>query len=91
MLLADMGADVVKVERPPGRRPRAAARPDVGAEDTSYFVSVNRGKRSVALDVFDRAGRGDFLRLVPTPTCLWRTTRRALWRGRGWTTRRSRR
>jgi alpha-methylacyl-CoA racemase len=46
MLLADMGADVVRVERPGG-----TADPDAAARDV-----VNRGKRSVALDLKSEAG-----------------------------------
>ena len=70
MLLADLGADVVKIERPPGGDLARRLGPTVGADDTSYFVSVNRGKRSVALDVFDPAGRETFLRLVERADAL---------------------
>jgi crotonobetainyl-CoA:carnitine CoA-transferase CaiB-like acyl-CoA transferase len=51
MLLADLGADVVKVERPgAGDDTRAWGPPYAGGE-AAYFLSVNRGKRSVALDL----------------------------------------
>jgi crotonobetainyl-CoA:carnitine CoA-transferase CaiB-like acyl-CoA transferase len=61
MLLADLGADVVKVERPGvGDDTRQwgppFARAGDGAEST-YFLSVNRGKRSVAIDLKDPAER----------------------------------
>src|SRR6185295_11693107 len=54
MLLGDLGADVVKIEKPEGGdQTRAWGPPWVGegAERASaYFVSANRNKRSVALD-----------------------------------------
>ena len=55
--LADLGADVVKVERPDGGD---FARGYDGALNglSAYFAWANRGKRSVALDLKDPAGRG---------------------------------
>ncbi|MEC7946279.1 MAG: CoA transferase [Myxococcota bacterium] len=51
MHLADLGADVVKVERPVrGDDTRHYGPPDMDGVST-YFLSVNRGKRSVALDL----------------------------------------
>ncbi|GAB25303.1 hypothetical protein GOPIP_077_02280 [Gordonia polyisoprenivorans NBRC 16320 = JCM 10675] len=56
MLLADLGAEVIKVERPgTGDDTRSWGPPWVG-EDSSYFLSVNRNKESVALDLADPAG-----------------------------------
>jgi formyl-CoA transferase/CoA:oxalate CoA-transferase len=56
MLLADLGADVVKVERPgTGDTTRAWGPPFVEGEST-YYLCVNRGKRSVALDLASPAG-----------------------------------
>jgi CoA:oxalate CoA-transferase len=53
MVLADLGADVVKVEQPgDGDETRTWGPPYDGGEAT-YFLSVNRGKRSVALDLKD--------------------------------------
>jgi len=57
MLLADLGAEVVKVERPgDGDETRSWGPPFAGGE-SAYFLSVNRGKRSVALDLGDPEGR----------------------------------
>lgn len=51
MVLADLGADVVKVERPGvGDETRAWGPPFVG-DDAAYFLSVNRGKRSIEIDL----------------------------------------
>ena len=64
-ILADLGADVVKVERPgAGDDTRGWGPPflkDKAGRDTSdagYFLSVNRGKRSIAVDLADAEGQG---------------------------------
>ena len=57
MTLADLGADVVKVEHPiGGDETRSWGPPYVGGE-SAYFLSVNRSKRSVALDLKAPEGR----------------------------------
>ncbi|MDR6219888.1 CoA transferase [Deinococcus soli (ex Cha et al. 2016)] len=60
MLLGDLGADVIKVEPPGGDDTRAWGPPfqtgPDGARESSYFLSVNRNKRSVTLDL--KAGEG---------------------------------
>ncbi len=69
MLLADMGADVVKIERPGGDliRSNPPFVDDAEAEAYGgYFQSVNRGKRSIELDFGDDEDRADFLSLVET-------------------------
>jgi hypothetical protein len=51
MVLADLGADVVKVERPgEGDETRSWGPPYAGGE-AAYFLAVNRGKRSVSVDL----------------------------------------
>jgi crotonobetainyl-CoA:carnitine CoA-transferase CaiB-like acyl-CoA transferase len=67
MLLADLGADVVKVEPPRGDGTRATGpfRAGDGREALGgYFQSVNRGKRSVVLDLKAPADRGRLVALV---------------------------
>ncbi|HZA00184.1 MAG TPA: CoA transferase [Acidimicrobiales bacterium] len=67
MLLADLGADVVKVEPPAGDMTRYGGpftREDTERAYGGYFASINRNKRSVVLDLKTDAGRAALLRLV---------------------------
>jgi crotonobetainyl-CoA:carnitine CoA-transferase CaiB-like acyl-CoA transferase len=67
MLLADLGADVVKVEPPAGDMTRYGGpftREDGERAYGGYFASINRNKRSVVLDLKTAEGRGALLRLV---------------------------
>jgi crotonobetainyl-CoA:carnitine CoA-transferase CaiB-like acyl-CoA transferase len=57
MLLADMGATVVKVESPGGDDTRTWL-PPVRGNVSTYFLGVNRGKRSVALNLKDETDAG---------------------------------
>ena len=67
MLLADLGADVVKIEPPHGDMTRALppfpADRD-GCDYGGYFASINRNKRSVVLDLRQAGDRDILLRLV---------------------------
>ena len=69
-LLADLGADVVKVEHPDGgddNRGMGFAHRDVAGRptgQTSSFVAMNRGKRSIAIDLADPTGRACLLALI---------------------------
>ena len=63
MVLCDLGADVIKLERPPIGDVARMTAPIVNGE-SCYFLSVNRGKRSIAVDLKNEAGRELFLRLV---------------------------
>ncbi|MST32916.1 hypothetical protein GHK86_09330, partial [Acidimicrobiaceae bacterium USS-CC1] len=56
MLLADLGAEVVKVESPGGDDTRTW-KPPVRGEDATYYLAVNRNKRSVVFDLKDDADR----------------------------------
>jgi crotonobetainyl-CoA:carnitine CoA-transferase CaiB-like acyl-CoA transferase len=66
--LADLGAEVVKVESPEGDDTRTWGPPFVqredGTRDAAYFLSCNRGKRSVIADFSAAADREMVLRLI---------------------------
>jgi crotonobetainyl-CoA:carnitine CoA-transferase CaiB-like acyl-CoA transferase len=67
MLLADLGADVIKIEPPQGDFTRYGGPFTKGDEERTcggYFASINRSKRSVVLDLKTRADRETLLRLV---------------------------
>jgi len=68
MLLADLGAEVIKVERPEtGDDTRSWGPPFAGPEDrrqSTYFLSANRGKRSVTIDLKDPAEQGFVAELI---------------------------
>src|SRR3954466_5287743 len=55
MLLGDLGADVVKVERPDGGDDTRAWGPPWRDGESTYYLGLNRNKRSVALDLGDPA------------------------------------
>src|SRR2546428_13344331 len=64
MLLADMGAEVVKVEPPPvGYDSRQWGPPFIGGIST-YFLSVNRNKKSIGLNLKSDAGRQILWKLI---------------------------
>ena len=64
MLMADMGADVIKVERPgTGDDTRNYGPPFINGEST-YFMSVNRNKRSMTLNFKNEAGMAVLQRLI---------------------------
>jgi crotonobetainyl-CoA:carnitine CoA-transferase CaiB-like acyl-CoA transferase len=56
MVLADLGADVVKVERPEGGDETRSWGPPFAGGEAAYYLSVNRGKRSCALDLSQPEG-----------------------------------
>ena len=63
LILADLGADVIKIEEPRLGDPTRHNLPKVG-EESAYFMSVNRGKRSICLDLKSESGKEKFLGLV---------------------------
>ena len=69
MLLADLGAEVIKVEPPEGDATRGWGPPWVGdaaagTRTAAYFLAVNRNKRSIGLDLRTDAGRDVLGRLI---------------------------
>jgi crotonobetainyl-CoA:carnitine CoA-transferase CaiB-like acyl-CoA transferase len=68
MILADMGAEVVKLERP-GRGDSTRAWGD-GSERNPYFRYINRNKKGITLDYKQPEGRALFLRLVESMDVL---------------------
>ncbi len=87
MLLGDLGADVIKIEKPDGGdQTRAWGPPWVGGEEnrtSAYFVSANRNKRSVALDLKRPEGRAAFGRLLGGADILVENFLPAEWRRLG--------
>ena len=65
-MLADLGADVVKIERPgAGDDTRGFAPPVMpGTQESAYFVGVNRNKQSVTLDIGQPEGQDIALKLI---------------------------
>jgi crotonobetainyl-CoA:carnitine CoA-transferase CaiB-like acyl-CoA transferase len=64
LLLADMGADVIKVERPDGGDDTRRMGPPFVAGESAAFLAMNRNKRSLALDVKSAEGADLFRRLA---------------------------
>ncbi|WP_085991176.1 CaiB/BaiF CoA transferase family protein [Oceanobacillus senegalensis] len=65
MLLADFGAEVIKVEEPNDGDYARADEPKLD-EDSAFFHSINRNKKSVCLDLKSGEGKEQFLKLVET-------------------------
>jgi crotonobetainyl-CoA:carnitine CoA-transferase CaiB-like acyl-CoA transferase len=64
MILADHGADVIKLEPPQGDETRDWGPPFDADQTASYFIGVNRNKRSVGLDLGKGEGRAVLLALL---------------------------
>lgn len=69
MMLGDQGADIIKVEPPEGDETRAWGPPFLKQEST-YFLSVNRNKKSIVLDLKKEKGIEVVKRLVATSNVL---------------------
>ncbi len=63
-ILANLGADVIKVERPGSGDETRRWGPPFWGKDAAVFHAVNSNKKSVTLDLKDEKGREDFLTLV---------------------------
>src|SRR6202048_3175279 len=62
-ILADHGADVIKVEPPAGHRGRDWG-PPFHDDDAAYFVGINRNKRSIGLDLASEGGRAVLMKML---------------------------
>lgn len=69
MMLADMGADVIKVENPGQHHESRGGAPYIGNESL-IFIMTHRNKRSLTLDLKDPRGKEAFLKLVETADIL---------------------
>lgn len=63
LLLADLGAEVIKIE-PPGGDPMRQMGPYFVSGESAYFLSINRNKESICLDLKSEHGRQAFLDLT---------------------------
>ncbi|UFN50559.1 CoA transferase [Roseomonas sp. OT10] len=71
MMLADLGADVIKVEPPGGGdQTRSAMGFKMKGPDSMGFLNLNRNKRSIAINLKSEAGKAVFLKLVETADVL---------------------
>lgn len=64
MVLSDMGANVIKVERPAGDWSRPADHFNVDGELNAQFISLNRKKRDIGLDVASDGGKKVLTRMI---------------------------
>ncbi|HEX7390361.1 MAG TPA: CoA transferase, partial [Acidiphilium sp.] len=68
MILADHGAEVIKIEPPQGDETREWGPPFIdrgdGVKEASYYLGANRGKRAMSLDLSRERGREVLLRLL---------------------------
>jgi crotonobetainyl-CoA:carnitine CoA-transferase CaiB-like acyl-CoA transferase len=70
MFLAELGAEVIKVEPPEGDPSRHVGPYKLGDADSEYFQAWNLGKKSVTIDLKSRDGRARFEGLVKTADCV---------------------
>ncbi|WP_420033399.1 CaiB/BaiF CoA transferase family protein [Streptomyces sp. cg28] len=64
MSLADLGADVTKVEHPDGGDPTRRWGPPFQGEDATYYLAANRNKRSITLDLKSDEGQAEVHRML---------------------------
>jgi crotonobetainyl-CoA:carnitine CoA-transferase CaiB-like acyl-CoA transferase len=68
-ILADHGADVIKVEPPAGDETRDWG-PPFHEDDAAYFIGINRNKRSIGLDLASEGGRTVLMKLLDSADVL---------------------
>ena len=72
MIMSDLGAEVIKIERLGGEETRK--HPPMVRGQSVYFTVYNRGKKSICLDLRNPRGKEIFADLVKQPTSCWRTS-----------------
>lgn len=76
MLLADHGAEVIKIEDPDGGDPmRVMGPPFLPDGESAYFLAINRNKKSIVLDLTKPEGRDAFMDLVRHADIVWENFR----------------
>jgi crotonobetainyl-CoA:carnitine CoA-transferase CaiB-like acyl-CoA transferase len=84
LMLADMGADVIKVEKAQGGDDtRRFLPPDINGESAA-FMMMNRNKRGIALDLKSASGKDVLLRLIEGADCLIENYRHDTMAKLGW-------
>jgi crotonobetainyl-CoA:carnitine CoA-transferase CaiB-like acyl-CoA transferase len=78
MLLADMGADVIKVEKIPGGEDARRMVPPTVGDESAAFLIMNRNKRGIALNLKTEAGRDALSRLLKDADVLIENYRRGM-------------
>jgi crotonobetainyl-CoA:carnitine CoA-transferase CaiB-like acyl-CoA transferase len=78
MLLADMGADVIKVEKIPGGEDARRMVPPTVGDESAAFLIMNRNKRGIALNLKTEAGRTVLTRLLQGADVLIENYRRGM-------------
>ncbi|MBI2461207.1 MAG: CoA transferase [Candidatus Rokubacteria bacterium] len=71
MLLADLGAEVFKIEEPAGGDPMRSMGPPFLDGESAYFLAINRNKKSLTLDLERPEGREVFYDLVRVADVVW--------------------
>ncbi len=69
MTLADLGADIIKIEAPP-HGDDARTNPPFKNEESVYFMSINRGKQSIAIDLKSQEGKEILFKMVKNADVL---------------------
>ena len=74
MIMADLGAEVIKIEPPEGELSRSFAGPKKAGE-SFYFLSFNKNKKSIVLDLMTPSGKRAFFDLVKISDVVWNNFR----------------
>ena len=78
-ILADHGAEVIKIESKIGDEVRAWGPPFIN-DMASYFINVNRNKKSIAIDLAKQEGKEIILELLKTSDIVLKTSKLVQWK-----------